>query len=442
MSTVSVSYSSLWDASREAKDVAKKLDKYADQLHDRIVKKLDKYNGSWTSNLSTAKSQTNQKISELRREQTKYENFSKSLVELRQDCKDVDGKVRNKVSTLTAQFKESHGIKNHVIIDYMRYLFISRVNTTAAGRWINDRRDETRSSIRYVKDRIKEWYGYEGGKEFLKGALVAILEIVIAVCVLVSPANIFALIGAAIALVSGCVNLANEIYGLMVSGEDPATGRRRSGINSLTEWIRKDFDSKFAHGIAGVIDVVNFIASIGNIMVEGWGIIKKAYNWFKGGGIAKTIANGSKTWTDIMAAFRNNKGWESIMEFARGGLKDLLNNFMDDFLDGKTISPQSIKNITSVVKDLFKGENLAAAAGLVLPFFGESISDIGDMIFDEILSEKIKESPMFKDSPINSALMEKLSEISDIRISVPDVPMPEIPHLSLEGIGDIKFQAA
>lgn len=50
MSTASISYSSLKDASSEAKAVAKKLDKYADSLYSNVYKKLNKYDGSWNSN--------------------------------------------------------------------------------------------------------------------------------------------------------------------------------------------------------------------------------------------------------------------------------------------------------------------------------------------------------------------------------------------------------
>ena len=93
MSTASISYSSLKDASNEAKSVTKKLDKYADSLYDNVYKKLNKYDGSWTSNLSTAKSKTNAKISELRSEQSKYETYATDLIDLRDECKEVDKAV-------------------------------------------------------------------------------------------------------------------------------------------------------------------------------------------------------------------------------------------------------------------------------------------------------------------------------------------------------------
>lgn len=443
MCTVSVSYSSLWDASREAKDVAKKLDKYADQLNSKVIKKLDKYNGDWSSNLSVAKSKTNQKITELRNEQAKYENFSRELSELRQECKDVDNKVRTKVSSLTAQFKDSHGIKNNVVVNYISYILTSRTNSTAGGRWVNNRRDEVCKEVDYVKDAIKEWYSYEGGKEFIKGALVAILEIVIAVCVLLNPASsIFALIGAAIALAGGIINMANELYGLLLSEEDPATGRRRGRIDTLTEWIRKDFDSKFMHGAATVLDVVNLVAAICNIGTECWKITKNAINWFKTGGVPKLFSSGSKTWNDIMAAFRNNTGWAKVKEFSVDAMRDFMRNFVDDFFIGEVQPLDGIKNVASLSKDLITGDTLASLAGLLLPGFGGDWSDVGDLVFDEFFSDKLWDSPLFDKSGMDGKVLEKLADISDIDISVPDIPVPEIPRLTMPDLEHLKLRTA
>lgn len=79
MSIASISYCSLKDASNEAENVVKKLERYADSLHDNVYQKLNKYDGNWTSNLATARSKTNQKINELRAEQSKYQGYAKDL---------------------------------------------------------------------------------------------------------------------------------------------------------------------------------------------------------------------------------------------------------------------------------------------------------------------------------------------------------------------------
>lgn len=108
MSTASISYRSLKDASNEAENVAKKLERYADSLCDNVYQKLNKYDGNWTSNLATARSKTNQKINELRAEQSKYQDYAKDLTDLKDECDEVDKAVRARVSLLTATFKQNH----------------------------------------------------------------------------------------------------------------------------------------------------------------------------------------------------------------------------------------------------------------------------------------------------------------------------------------------
>ena len=49
-----ISYHSLGDAASEAKSVATKLTKYADNLNSAVYKKLSNYSGTHTVNIQTA----------------------------------------------------------------------------------------------------------------------------------------------------------------------------------------------------------------------------------------------------------------------------------------------------------------------------------------------------------------------------------------------------
>ena len=72
MSTASISYKYLKNASNEAETIAKKIDQYADSLYSNVYRKLSKYSGAWTPNIATVSSNINNKISELRTEQRQY----------------------------------------------------------------------------------------------------------------------------------------------------------------------------------------------------------------------------------------------------------------------------------------------------------------------------------------------------------------------------------
>ena len=462
MSTASISYSSLNDASSEAKAVAKKLDKYADSLYDNVYKKLNKYDGSWTSNLTNARTKTNAKISELRSEQSKYESYATDLIDLRDECKEVDKAVKSRVSTLTASFKESHGIKNSKVENAISYFFTGLGNETAFGRWLGDKGDQFEAGTDYLKSSIKEWYNYEGGKEFVKGALVAILEIAIAVIGIITGTGILAIIAACIALAAGVVNLINEFiaYGQTNNLNDPARGRRTSEINSVQDWLRTS-DSKTLHTIAGGIDLVNLICGISAVISGVGSLLKNGYKWATGSvdDLAKIewknvfSRNTFKQFgTKFVNQFKNLKlglkfgGWDFAKKLLLDFGSDFLNN-LKTYFTGKGL--KSFKASLGLTKDIIKNgitvkvvfENIIAPSISMGQITNIKFDDSGQAkidfdsikvkdfykIFDDMRS-KVIESDFWSsgDGDISKSVMNKLSEISDINISIPEIHVPEI----------------
>ena len=462
MSTASISYSSLKDASSEAKAVAKKIDKYADSLYDNVYKKLNKYDGSWTSNLTNARSKTNAKISELRSEQSKYESYATDLIDLRDECKEVDKAVKSRVSSLTTSFKESHGIKNSKVENAISYFFTGLGNETAFGRWLGEKGDQFEAGKDYLKSSIKEWYNYEGGKEFIKGVLVAVLEIAIAVIGIITGTGILAIIAACIALAAGVVNLINEFiaYDQTNNLNDPARGRRTSEINSVQDWLRTS-DNKTLHTIAGGIDLVNLICGISAVISGVDKLLKNGYKWATGSvdDLAKIewknvfSKNTFKQFgTKFVNQFKDLKlglkfgGWD----FA----KKLLLDFGSDFLNNlKTYFTgtgwKSVSNSAKFAKDIIaKGITFKVVIqNIIIPNVGVGeittiksgkdgqcyfdfdsikVKDFYD-IFDDTKS-KVIESDFWSsgDGDISKSVLNKLSEITDINITIPEIHVPEI----------------
>lgn len=408
MSTVSISYSSLKDASNEAKSVAKKLGKYADSLYDNVYKKLNNYGGNWTSNLAEARSKTSSKINELRSEQSRYNTYASDLIGLRDECQSVDRAVRSKVSSLTASFKEAHGIKNGKIENAINYFFTGLGNGTAFGRWLGGKKDDFDSSVNRFKDSIKEWYNYDGGKDLINGVLVGLLEVAVGVLTIAGAilsggaliVVIAGVVGGIIAAANGIGNIWNEWKAYSSTrNNDPATGKRRSKINSWQDYLRSSFafydseyydssneneardyvryyseEGKRNEAIATRIDITSFactaitlISSCGQLINRGlkWanGTAKipfKDYfkpstygNFFKEawGGLsnnAKHIFESLKAgdWTFLKTSFKNFK-----FDFADNFKQKFLN--FDSFKNGI----KSTKSILSVGKDVIKGED-------------------------------------------------------------------------------------
>jgi hypothetical protein len=482
MSSVSISYGSLKDASGEAKAVAKKLEKYSDSINDNVYKKLNNYNGSWSSNLSTAKTNTNSKMTSLRDEAERYEKYADNLIALKDECISVDKSVKSKVSSLTATFKETYGIRNSKVENAINYFLTKVGNSTSFGRWLGDEDSKAQAKINDMKASIKEWYNYEGGKEWLKGTAVALLEVAIGVVsialAIVSGGALLVIIAGVIAgviaLADGAANLYNEqraFFGR--SDSDPAASRRLSDLNTATDTLRTEFDSKVMHNIATGIDVVNFACSAITLISSCGKLLKNGYKWATGcsdklkdiryGSVftkdtlldfgRKIKGNFSTGWRDLKAAV-SSKSWSYGGRILEEFTKDFKANFNNKFLNFDSLKEglTSTKNVLGITKDVVKDgiglgnltkvsiKNIAVPCITIadLPIASGSRYDavaVDDFysIYDKIDTKLIK-SPLFdNDKSFSLDVLKKLSTVSKVNISIPDVyvPIMELPKVRM-----------
>lgn len=473
MSKVAISYSSLGDAKSEAKQLATKLDKYADHLDSQVYKKLTSYSGKQTNNITNAKSQLSSKISSLRTASTKYENYANDIQDLKDECESVDKTVKSKISKLTASFKKSHGIRNSHIENGFYYLGASIGNSSASSRWVTDKIDEGSTGIEYIKDSLKEWYNYEGGKELIKGVLVGVLEVAIAVLAIVGAilsggaliAIIAGVVAGVIALANGVINIANEVKAYKTTqNDDPATARRYSREDSFQDTVRTEaeYNGKGWQIAAGVVDVVNIVCSLIQLGDGIKNLFKKGYKWasgditdindlkikdifkkdsFKtiGSKLKDTFKNG---FSDIFKTLKAGD-WTKIGKSALDFGSDFKTNLLKRFANGKWYKVS--KNWLSGAKDLitdgvtFKG----IMENIVMPSF-----DMGDFTsingqdqlkfdFDSIKmddfydifkkSKKIITNDLWKSGDkFDINVIDKLSEIGNVNVSIPDIHIPEI----------------
>ncbi len=395
MSTAVISYRSLKDASNESKSVSKKLNAYADSIERSVYNKLNKYSGDVTDNISTAKRNAGMKISALRSQASRYSTYSDNLIGLRDECKSVDKAVKSKVSSLTASFKNAYGIRDSKIENAINYFFTSIGNSTAVGRWISGAKDTFNKYSNYIKDRIREWYNYEGGKDLIKGVLVGFLEIAIGILSIVAAVIsgaaliviIAGVIAGVIAVANGIVNMYNEGRAYNATQhDDPATGKRLSAENTMQDFLR-DGDItdengsglfgvndhvKLSRGIANTIDVVNFCCTVITVVSSAGKLLKNGYKWATGSsaalkditmkdifskeffkGIGSKFSSGFK---DIKLALKF-KDWSIVKDFGIRLFSDFkfnLNNRFANFSEFKK-GVGTVKNILSVSKDLING---------------------------------------------------------------------------------------
>lgn len=392
MSTAAISYRSLRNASSEAKSVAKKLDKYADSLYNNVYKKLDKYKGEWSSNLSAAKSQTNAKISELRSEQSKYETYASNLEDLRDECQDVDKAVRSKVSSLTASFKKTHGIRNSKIENAINYTLTDFGNKSSVGRWLGGKKDDFKSGARYLKESIKEWYNYGGGKELIKGVLVGLLEVAIGILAVAGAIMsggailvvIAGIVGGLITVANGAANIWNESRAYETTqANDPATGRRRSEINTLQDYWRSSFifgdDGETYHynqkyqNWATTLDVTSFVCTAVSLVSSFGQLSNRGLKWANGtakipfkdyfkpgtyGNFFKKAWGGLSSGGKQLFASIKAGDWSFLGQAVKNFKIDFTDNFKQKFFDFSKFSKgiKSTKNILGLGKDLINND--------------------------------------------------------------------------------------
>lgn len=489
MSTVSISYGSIKDSSGEASAVAKKLNEYAGAIEYTVYNKLNNYSGEWSSNLTQAKSNANDKISSLRTMADKYTRYSSDLIDLRDQCEIVDKSVKSKVSSLTATFKENNGIRNSKVENAVSYFFTSIGNSTGFGRWLGDGKDKLKAGSNYLKDSIKEWYNYDGGKELIKGVLIGLLEVAIGVLAIVGAivtggallVIIAGVVGGIIAAANGIANIYNEgkAYSTTQSN-DPATGKRRSKIDTWQDYLRSSFIfdddgtkyeySEVYNNSALGIDVVNLACTVVTVVSSCGALLKNGYKWATGNATKikdislkqvfskDTLRGFSNRFTDIKATFKAN-GFAAAKDFGTRLISDVGRNLKSEFLDfdDAKSSIGSIKAMIGIPKDLIKdGFNISnfidiGVKSLALPaltaFTVNSTDGVlvtgegGQMQFDftdkvtiddiygigDKINSKIIGSSIFKDgSTVGSDVVGKLSSVSNINISIPEVNMPNI----------------
>lgn len=449
MSIASISYSSLRNAASEAKSVAKRLDNYADAIDKTVYGKLNSYNGPWSSNLSTAKSRASSKISKLRDQSTKYDRYAEDLTDLREQCQATDKSVRTKVSSLTATFKENHGIKDNKVINAISYFFTKISNDTAIGRWLGDVRDQFSARFDYFKQSISDWFHWDGGKELLKGILVFAVELAlgvatIALAVITGGALLVVIAGViagSIMILNSLVNMANEGRAYQATrADDPATGRRLSSLNTLSDTMRQE-DSRFLHGFANTLDAVNTVCTIVTVVSGLGNLAKKGFKWATGnpasldsikvkdiltnanlntftGKLKTTIGNG---WIETTKAIQRGD-WQFFSGTAKNFGTDFLNNLKGDFWKfSNTIdSVKSTKNILSSINLLnSNGLNLTSLGIIALVRVpvanlpGETHIQVGD--FKSLIDDTSKSFKGIRDmfsnqSPIDTDIMKSLSQ--------------------------------
>ena len=463
MSRVAVSYSSLANSSARAKHLSEKYNTYANNLRNQVYNKLSSYSGQRTGHITDAQSKVNSKINDLRSASNKYSKYSKELSDLKQNCTRTDKAVKSKVSSLTAAFKKKNKIKTGKVEEFCNRFGVGLANSGSAGRWISDKYDEANTGLNYVKDRIKRWYNYEGGKEFLKGMLTFLAEFAIGVLTIVGAiltggallVVIAAVVGGALMIINAGVNYWNECkaYDARQNG-DPALGKRYSAEDTLQDTLRKETDSQFWHNVATGIDVVDTVCTVITVASsvgktwQGFTKWKEAHNikhifsksTFKliGGKLsnfgkaikAKDFSEIKQLGSDFMKNLKHeyfnvNSSKDLFRNLSKANFAKGVKSMKNCFSFGKSVVSVAFGDM-SIPKMAF--EKIFAPGTTIAS--GEGIKGVDNITIDSVKGPIDKIGKAWDtatsnyETKINSSVLDKLSNPCKVDIHVPQIKYP------------------
>lgn len=349
---------------------------------------------------------------------------------------------------------------------------------------VNSAREYMKKSIRDWWDYEGGKELIKGGAVAVLEIAAGVCAMISAVAALLAGGGILAmivavasLIGGPITLLNGLANWENEkrAYNETHNNGDPALDRRRSGEDTLQDTIRRESDSKALHNFATGMDVVNIVCSIVSFFDGARKLVKNLYKWTTGSManiknlhvrdiltkdntkqfFVKLKETASGGWKEITAAFKSGD-FTNISEFAFDLGDDFLNNLKNGFANFENIEKgaKSVKALTSIpkalLKDGFTVKNIAEIGimTIVLPNLNSGelvtydgghgggpldydisaihITDFTDVLKDGLESITDSIDLYQEDSVIDKKVLNKLSQVCNFHIDIPDIAIPDI----------------
>ncbi len=458
MGTAAISYNSLHSAAGEAREVSGRLTSYADGLNSNVYRKLMNYSGVHTGNINSASRFVNNKVNILRDRAAAYRTYASDLEELTAACRNTDRAVRGIVSRLTADFKRAHGIRNSVVENTLNRFLTDARNFSFAGRWLNDGQDKIRAGRDYLKQAIEDWWDYRGGKEFVTGLLEIAKKIagttIMVLGALASGSMVFLIAGVILGVIQAInegVDLGNEIRAYWEnSNGDPARGRRLSDENTVQDFMRNESEENvsFWHKAAGGIDLTVIICECINQVGSCRDFVKNAYNWTKGTATKlKDLKLKDILTFDNIKAFgqklklQMNLGLKDIKAAVKfkglSGIKGIAKNISTDFMNSLR---EKYSDFSEMKKGLGSFKNLISLTGKFIDPIEIKGSDISSFIISNVstfenfnlvndiskIVNKMGKIGKMGEDLIDKSIGKKLSFKSQIHISIPKIPVPEI----------------
>lgn len=291
MGKVTITYSRIKDAAKDAEKAAKYYDDFSSELNQQVYCKLNICYGSDSKGyISSAKNTVYNKIKELNSKKTTYSNLSKSLYDLQERIESCENKAKNRVSSIAEDALELKNRKWYQKIGDWIYgtICVDLLNSNPLTRGLGNLIKSGLDYLDYGFDKAIDWFKHGNGKYILNIALSILGDIAaiagtiqaIMLCVaatvatggVAAPLLIAAIasgIGTVMTLVDSGTTIYNNVKALKISKEsnDPGRARYYGNIGGLSDTMDKydlgaEGTNNFWEGFGTGYDVVHNVANI------------------------------------------------------------------------------------------------------------------------------------------------------------------------------------
>ena len=209
--------------------------------------------------MSSSKYYVNAKINELRTKSYAYGQLAGRINSFAENARRIDKQVANLIAYEKARFQKSTGLGAHGPVAIFIEWLVGLKNKCPILEFIGNGNAYLMTFVKNIKDEIRHWYEFEGGKEILGivGAVVAAV-IAVALFIVTLPASGFLAICAAIGAAISVINAIYNIYSSAKSYEaarngDPAWAKIYADEDKLSDGLRRhNFGSKELNGLSMV----------------------------------------------------------------------------------------------------------------------------------------------------------------------------------------------
>lgn len=272
--TLSLNYGNISNASKNAKKIGNEIGQYIDNLNKKVQNKIDSVTGGSSTALSNASYFIDAKISQLDKRRDNAYTLSARIANLKETAERVDKNVARTISANRKSLYENYScLKPNALKRAWNSLLCCLKNVPIIGNIIKFIKD-IGDALSELKNKIRDWWKYEGGK-IIGDIILKIGLAVAAVCTAIAAI----LSGGVIFIVAACVAAVIAVANAVTNTCEELNARRalkngkygqaavHSGRDSTAQWLRETnfHDAKlngWSNTGACILDIADTVAGI------------------------------------------------------------------------------------------------------------------------------------------------------------------------------------